>query len=328
MYSKLPLVFFLIVLSALLACKKNSAPKPQSNPNIDVYVAGYAYYGAAPIPIATYWKNNVANRLVSDTTSSSMANAITLAGNDIYTAGTFLGSAAFWKNGQVTKLTSIGSEAVAISLNGNDVYVAGDIAIGNLRVAAYWKNGTMIRLVTDSSSFSKAYGIACKGQDVYVVGYLTADGITQAVCWKNGQAIILGDGSVSSGATAITIFGSDIYISGTVGNNSTNAVYWKNGVKNTISQTNSRAFGIAINDNNVYLVGDNSIFSGANLGNGVITNLPFSSEALAIALNGTDIYTAGSMLNGSKTDAVYWKNGATTQLGQNAVALGIALKAQ
>ena len=113
--------------------------------NKDVYVAGTLNLNAQSNPqyesIATYWKNDKPFRLTRDT--GSVANSITVVGNDIYVAGAIYSiadgfRAAYWKNGKLFILSSIYSVANAIAVNGTDVFIAGNI---NATHATYWKNG-------------------------------------------------------------------------------------------------------------------------------------------------------------------------------------------
>jgi len=179
-----------------------------------------------------------------------------------------------------------------------DVYAAGYISTTNgsggiSEVAAYWKNGVITRL-TDSLSFSEATGIAVSGSDVYVVGYVTSltnPGNENAVLWKNGVATMLSPDSTSSMATCVALMGSDVYVGGTIfdvtsqTSNSTSyanqPVYWKNGSPNL---------------------------------------LPMATGISSIAVSGSDVYFAGSIVSTNKfqatgplgpgSTAAYWKNGA------------------
>src|SRR5476651_771030 len=70
-----------------------------------------------------------------------------------------------------------------------DIYNAGYIRAANGHaVAAYWKNGTLVRL-GDSTINTMANAIAVDGNDIYVAGNMTnSEQITTAVIWKNGIA--------------------------------------------------------------------------------------------------------------------------------------------
>jgi len=179
-----------------------------------------------------------------------------------------------------------------------DVYAAGYITTSNgmggtAEVAAYWKNGVLTRL-TDSLSFAEATGIAVNGSDVYVVGYTSSPSNQfneNAVLWKNGVATMLSPDSAYSEATCIGLMGTDVYVGGFVLNvnaqtsNSTSyanqPVYWKNGSPNL---------------------------------------LPMATGISSIAVSGSDVYFAGSIVSTNKfqatgplgpgSTAAYWKNGS------------------
>jgi hypothetical protein len=204
---------------------------------------------------------------------------------DIYTAGYVFENtniAAYWKNGQITKLGA--GEATGIAVNGNDVYVVGYSDISNHGfVAAYWKNG--IRTLLAATDSSKATGITIKGNDVYISGNIyISSSATLAVYWKNGALNRLGNATSqrSSMARTVTVKHNDVYVSGeATGKDSiTNATYWKNGTAVTLN-------------------------AGKN---------QYSSNLLALTLNGNDVYTGGQihgLLRPGLTEytATYWKNG-------------------
>src|SRR5579872_7177035 len=74
-----------------------------------------------------------------------------------------------------------------------DIYSAGYIRANSHLVAAYWKNGTLVRL-GDSTVNTMANAIAINENDIYVVGNTTnSEQITTAVIWKNGVATKLTD---------------------------------------------------------------------------------------------------------------------------------------
>ncbi|WP_295674055.1 hypothetical protein [uncultured Mucilaginibacter sp.] len=75
-----------------------------------------------------------------------------------------------------TQLVHPTIKAATITDTTTDVYVAGYVVAQNGNsVAAYWKNGALTRLTTDSADVSVAYGIAVQGNDVYVAGLAPGD---------------------------------------------------------------------------------------------------------------------------------------------------------
>jgi len=209
---------------------------------------------------------------------------------------------AYWKNNTLT-LLSRKFTTTAVATQGTDVYLVGHYtSTTGGEVAGYWKNGSLIKL-SDSSLYYYATGIAIQGSDVYVCGFVSSNfGTgTKAMYWKNGVSINLtlptGHGTPTVQTGSITVQGGDVYVAGTVTLPSYTAVYWKNGSPVTLPSTND--YG----------------------------------QAIAIAINGTDVYVAGNTSSSSNPNisisntATYWKNGVVTQLASNGSdALSIAIQ--
>ncbi len=119
--------------------------------------------------------------------------------------------------------------------------------------------------------------------------------------------------------------GVDVYVAGNVEGDDINSVqlatYWKNGVPvvlpNSLSNLGSTAFGIAIHDTDVYVVGRTLMgdhFVATYWKNGQAVKLADSeSSANAIAINGDDVYIAGLVTPTTlHRKATYWKNGVAT----------------
>jgi hypothetical protein len=106
-----------------------------------VYVVGYI--NAGNHDVATVWKDGQPTALLGDTVNS-YANAIAIAGSDVYIAGYRAQSqganrvALYWKNGVATALSDGTADALTtgIVVFGTDLYVSGNIGGGVL-----WKNG-------------------------------------------------------------------------------------------------------------------------------------------------------------------------------------------
>ncbi len=140
-----------------------------------------------------------------------------------------------------------------------DVYVAGTI---NDR-AAFWKNGIANEL-EDTAASNWSYGICIypTGNDVYVCGATKINDIRYGVYWKNGVANYLRKDS-SCYASSIAASGNDVYVTGgmiynrpDLNPNYTKAVYWKNGDMFYLSKDSSEAIHIAIAGSDVYIAGD------------------------------------------------------------------------
>jgi len=352
---KLKIVFCIpLVVTIFTACSKKESPAPSPPP-----AKGPALYVTGSIDnVATYWRNGVAVDLVGSSSSRGAANAVAVAGNDVYVAGwVYNGThkvAAYWKNGKEVNLSdgSSDAQATAIAVAGNDVHTAGWVYNGTHDVAAYWKNGTQVNL-SDGNSEAQAVGIAVAGSDVYVAGTVD-DAITY---WKNGIAVTFTDpdyGYVILGQTyGIAVAGSDIYVVGYV--QGQGPTYWKNG--NAVGlgpdgplhelYNTSEALAIAVVDSDVYVAGyiSDGLSNGSIYGryavasywkNGTRVKLSdgkSTAKATGIAVAGSDVYVAGYISNASNssdTQAVYWKNGTAISLGdrgyQGVMATGIVFQ--
>lgn len=234
--------------------------------------------------------------------------------NCVYIAGFTRGMdgrqyAAYWKNGQLTKLTngSDRDEARSIAVLGNDVHVVGFKMKGVDRAAAYWKNGQEVplNLEGDYSSIksTEAYAVKVAGNDVYI--FVTQPDRRSNLdpkyyyYYKNGKAVkvLISDNELkeefrgtSRGRTSESYFVSDngdVYEAGTVADidgDKKRVVYWKNGHRVVESASEKYPNNMTLNLNSIFVS------------------------------NNGDVYIAGAkcFTNDHETDfakAVYWKNG-------------------
>lgn len=180
------------------------------------------------------------------------------------------------------------------------VYAAGLGNSGdNLVGARYWKDGEIFPL-TDNANEVMIEGIFASNGDVYVVGSeRSTSGSFVSKYWKNGVATELTDGSRSAFGEAIFVDKGDVYVSGVefepvLSTTVSQAKYWKNGVVHELSEKKAQR----------------------------------SAGTSSIAMDGNDLYIAGSERNGSFDVAKYWKNGEPVELSAGtslAAATGIAV---
>jgi hypothetical protein len=336
----------LLLMSLLIGCGKgshngtpptsttgtSSTSKPAST--VDMYLVG-DYSNFKDSVGAAYWKNDTVTILSGGIYAD--ANAITVSGTDIYTAGLGNSASAYWKDGNITTLPHgfANDYASCIALNGQDVNVAGVgiNAHGNPQ-AWYWNKGNSTLLSADTN-VGYCYNMAISNNDVYITGieYSLSNSIIAAKYWKNGVSTTLSNPARTATASDIYITGSDIYVSGAVADSSDehlSACYWKNGTMVILSDSSGigEAGSIAMSGSDLYIVGSKTAGSLSNprLGNaingywknGVFTALTDSSMNYRfgnIAVMGTDVYVPywvvtpnGQILTG------YFKNDQQVQL--------------
>jgi hypothetical protein len=248
----------------------------------------------------------------------------------------------YWRNGIATNLSGHGTTN-SIFIHNNDVYIGGNIDVHGEGYGGYWKNGVPHPIQQNGI----VNGIAVLGNDVYAVGYIEthdrSDNII-ATLWKNDVPIPLKSPPlccvevISSSAAAISINNNAIYITGTSGA----ATVWKaDGSAVALTQPNSTvpgnnspstSYGITFQGNDMYISGSIGSTSNNNyLGywkNGTFfpskLTSPIYPNNTSIAINGSDVYTAGIYAEDGVLSSAYWKNGVKTILASNATATGIA----
>src|SRR4051794_36656177 len=110
-------IFLSIVTAMVLfcvACNKNgndmitpsqpSDTTPIAGSKPDVYLAGELVLPAFRSPVGAYWKNDSLVQLTTDPDGYSVANTVTVSGNDLYIGGGNLNRAVYWKNGTLVTL--------------------------------------------------------------------------------------------------------------------------------------------------------------------------------------------------------------------------------
>ncbi|WP_254411190.1 hypothetical protein [Dyadobacter diqingensis] len=224
----------------------------------DVHVIGGGYLNTRIGSFGTYWKNGVISS-VSPTKIPTSFDDITVAGNDVYIAGSVydpfnIHLPSYWKNGVpiIGNGNALGT-MTGISISGSEVYTCGFTQNQIGPVAKYWRNGIEVNL-SNSKNVTNAVAIAASGNDVHVVGF-EFDRVTSRFTpkyWKNGIENNLDDSGNSALARDIAVAGKDVYIVGIeYVNQVRKAVIWKNGVKNYL--IGSDATSVATLNNNVYV---------------------------------------------------------------------------
>ena len=252
----------------------------------------------------------------------------------VYAAGFYFdgaeAQAVYWMDSVPTPVTSGEVPAIATSLAVRDevVHVVGY----EDEIAKYWKNG-IAESLSGAGKWSRATDVAVFQDDVYIAGYATDAIFNQvATYWKNGErhplTTTVASNPVFANANAIAVTLDGVYVAGDVLyplDGEAGATIWVNGVATRLSLLRSVATDIAVQGDDIYVVG--SIRNQAVIWkNGEPTMLTTTdgyeeSEAAAVFIDGTDVYVAGYSQGeyaGFKYDyqrACLWKNGQCFMLG-------------
>lgn len=209
-----------------------------------------------------------------------------------------------------------------------DVYVAGYEHTNTNKTAKYWKNGTVVDLMSNNNGIV-ATSIAASGGDVHVVGWDGDSSLSaQGKYWKNGVLQTFSGLYSPSFLSKVLLSGSDVYVAGSGGDTGGHyAMYWKNGAPvNLDNSLGGWARDMAIVNGDVYVTGNASAGPGELAvamywKNGASVQLSSGTEQQypnGIAVSGSDVHVVGTMNGISRTIAKYWKNGVETILSPSA----------
>jgi hypothetical protein len=190
---------------------------------------GVEYY----LPQACYWKNgnlvvlpfsSYMNNIALNTAYvvNSSANAITVSGSNVYTAGgvgvsyqndnegNFANYPAYWVNNTAYMLgeQTVGNNiqtypvgaATSICVSGSDVYIGGSVNNSITPSACYWKNSGATIFMPRQGDYAQGNAIAVSGSDVYMAGTDFKDSPQEsytACYWKNGTETTLSTATYS-----------------------------------------------------------------------------------------------------------------------------------
>lgn len=185
----------------------------------DIYFAGH-YMDQYELP--SVWKNGNREQLPGGIGS---VTDLLVNNTDVLTVG-YLQScqsstAAFWKNGALTKLAEgVEFNAYGIAKIGNDTYVAGGGKVNGVngqRSALLWKNTTQQVLENPGGNIgASANAVALTDSKVYVAGYTYSQQSNsesmRATVWTNGAPAIISQSE--SEALSVAVKGNTVYVCG------------------------------------------------------------------------------------------------------------------
>jgi hypothetical protein len=320
--------YFWSLLFLAYSCQKKGTPA-SLRISIAPTITSITPTTASPNTVVTIRGTNFSADSTADTVEFNGVRAVIRSASDttlvvlVPTGGT---------NGPITIVTGTGSVTGPQFTYGPNVYVAGYERwvgdannIGGAAIAKYWNNGTSINLI-GNLDYGFAYGISLTDTDVYVIGYASSTGAFHSYYWTREGYFPLTEGPYDCHAYAMVLVGGQIYAAGTFypQPDGQQALMWVNGVTDSLTKAPSLGFADAITaaGNDIYVGGyinDTLIATEQHpvyWKNGSIVYLPHNNPygyITGIAVNGTDVYAAGTD-DGGVSYAVQWKNGVPTYL--------------
>ena len=215
----------------------------------DVYVVG-DYFGLG-YPKAFIWKNNEASLLDESYPVESRANGIFVHNGDVYVTGyrfqvdDWIHNAVYWKNGKITTLSpTMWGVGTGITVSDTSIYVSGYyLKNGSKWTASVWQDSIKTDL-TDGSEHSSANGIYLDNGELFMSGYFFRGRGDVAHLWNTTKTQDL-DPLQSGRAEKIFVSNGKTYTAGYYNNGKDMvAAYWKDGIRTTLSDKRSEAYGI------------------------------------------------------------------------------------
>jgi hypothetical protein len=139
------------------------------------------------------------------------------------------------------------ASANAIAVAGADVYLAGYVPTPLGRVATLWKNGLVLESLTDGNNLASAVSMTLAGDAVFASGHEYANGVQVAKYWKNLEATALTDGRYAASGIHLEVWGDVVYVAGTENNGTVNvAKVWKNGQAFALTDGTANAKALSV----------------------------------------------------------------------------------
>jgi len=210
------------------------------------------------------------------------------------------------------------NDVVDPSIDLSNVYVAG---IKNDQ-ACYWHNNQLLMLDPGTLTQTVAKKIIVSNGDVYVFGGGFSSGVYKPLYWKNGVLTNLANQFstyfYSISVTDMNVIGNDVYFVGFTypipfdNNGPSSLVYWKNNVKNIVTNYPDSIFTqsrIDVVNNNIYVLGAGNMNFPSTQGyyiNGIYNELQdIDLYGIKVNKNNNDVYVFGAKYSANSS---YYKN--------------------
>ena len=283
----------------------------------DVIYSGYGSLSDSSNKVVRVWQNDKLLYEIASPQADAFVKSMQAGSNGQYLGGYVVPSnglheARIWHDSTLLFSCGQGSEVCNLAVMGDTVYAAGYTTIDSVTTAAtVWKNGSLLFLLGDSTSDTKANAITISGNDIITAGYSeNSSGQKTALIWQNDSLLYsIGDSAFHAELLAITYAGGHIYSAGNIidSNGVCHAAAWCNdNLLYQLSDSSSLATTLLIEQGQVYVGG--SVFGEAMIWkNGVIYQSMDGGTATlnAFSINDFGFFSVGKSDGTGKV----WHNG-------------------